>query len=851
MDRDVEIVVCETLRREVVAALRAEGLDDVTVTTREASCGRAAQADGAAFHSLSGAARLVLLGGACCRGISDTMAPSVTRIPGVGGCCAELLLPGALVDHLTRSGAYLATPGWLAGWERRLAEWGFDQATARALFGESCQRLVLLDTGLDPDAPARLIEMAAYVDRPCELLPVGLDLLRAYLAKEVYAQRAARPEPSGPAVQPARSLADAAFVLDVVGRLAELTTEREVADRVFELVEMLFASRRLAYLPWRDGTWQEPVWRPAPPTDAAEARRAMVAAADSVLRTACGAGFAMPIRADRDLVGVLLVDGVALPDHLDDYLNLALHMAPMLAMALTNARRYEQMVEERARYRLARFTLDTVSELALWLSPDGRIVDANEAACAALGYRRDDLLGTAMAGVDHSFEPDMARDVWHRARHGDRSTWLTTFRTHTGGSLPVEVSTRIVEHGGGALLCVLARDVAERLRAEALGRQLDQRLRQARQAASLGALAGGLAHEFNNLLATVMAEAELALGEPADAEAGLGVIIGSAQRGAELCQMMLACAGRAPFSLQPTNLTEVANAALRDIRAGLPEQVAITVECADAVLLVQGDASQLRGVVAGLLHNAVEAIGEASGEVALELRVAWRESGQLGTDQAGRPLPAGTYVLLTVRDTGHGMDRETAERAFDPFFTTRFAGRGLGLAAVLGMVWSHHGSITLDTEPGRGTTVTVALPALAQPAAETTAAASRYEPGGLVLLADDEGSVRRVSTRVLSRLGFEVVAAAGGEEAIRLFGDHAERIRAVVLDVMMPGVSGADALAGMRRVRPDLPAVLMSGHSDVDLKAAGVAGTPTAFLTKPFSQARLRDALAGLLSEPD
>jgi len=348
----------------------------------------------------------------------------------------------------------------------------------------------------------------------------------------------------------------------------------------------------------------------------------------------------------------------------------------------------------------------------------------------------------------------------------------------------------------------------------------------------------------------VMAEAELALGDLSGAPASLGHIIEAAHRGADLCRLMLACSGRATFVPQPTDLAAAARAAVERLRHDLPASATLTVNAPAEGPRVAGDSGQLAKVLSSLVNNAVEALAGAPGEVSVSVSAAWRGPAELGLDQAGRPLPAGDYALLVVRDSGCGMDSDTLARAFDPFFTTKFTGRGLGLAAVQGIVWAHGGAISVSTQPGAGTTITVALPALAASTVGGTGT-GEWQAGGMVLLADDDVRVRRVSARVLTHLGFDVVAADDGHDAMRLFGLHRDQLRLAILDVMMPGTTGVDVLAGMRRVRPGLPALLMSGHSEIDLSGTPPSGAPTAFLAKPFSQERLRQALAQVLSEAD
>ena len=399
-------------------------------------------------------------------------------------------------------------------------------------------------------------------------------------------------------------------------------------------------------------------------------------------------------------------------------------------------------------------------------------------------------------------------------------------------------------------------DVTERRRAEEERRRFEAGVQQSQKLESLGILAGGIAHDFNNLLFCITGNAELALADlPADAPAHehLGVITQASRRAADLCRQLLDYAGRGRSARQSLDLNELIGDTAGMLALGIPKSIAVQRAFAEELPAVDGDATQLRQVLMNLVINAAEAIGPHNGLVTLA-------TGTMACDRAlldrGRAEPSalpGPYVYLEVGDDGAGMDPDTVARMFEPFFTTKFTGRGLGLAAVLGIVRGHGGGILVDSAPGKGTRARVLLPARDGLAASTPAApadAGDWRGGGEVLLVDDEEPVRDVARRYLERLGFAVTCAGDGEEALALLGaDGGRRFACVLMDLTMPRLDGAATLQRMREAGCRVPVVLTSGHDEGgragDLAGRGIAG----FVQKPYRQdelaACLRAALAG------
>jgi len=366
-------------------------------------------------------------------------------------------------------------------------------------------------------------------------------------------------------------------------------------------------------------------------------------------------------------------------------------------------------------------------------------------------------------------------------------------------------------------------------------------------------LAGGIAHDFNNLLVGVLGNASLAMGQvPPDApvRVSLEQIAAAAQRAAVLVDQMLAYAGRGASAKQTVRLPEIVAEMAHLLEASISKAISLEYDFAEDVPPVAGDVGQLQQVAMNLITNAAEAMEEAG---VVHIRVSTVPAA-LVTAASGlvvtAPVVDGDYVCLTVEDSGGGMDEQTRDRIFEPFFTTKFTGRGLGLAAVIGIVRDHHGSLAVDTALGQGTRFSVFLPALS-PGSIPAEVAHEHQPvpttgvGGTILVADDEELVRSLAERVLADRGFTVITACDGAEAIALVRDHP--IDLVVLDLTMPRVGGVEALAAIGELRPELPVILSSGYSERDAQEQVGSETVAAFIQKPYLPERLVAAVTQIL----
>ena len=396
----------------------------------------------------------------------------------------------------------------------------------------------------------------------------------------------------------------------------------------------------------------------------------------------------------------------------------------------------------------------------------------------------------------------------------------------------------------------------ERHRAEQERERLQTQLLHAQKLESLGVLAGGIAHDFNNILVGILGNAGLALAEllPGSlARPFLERIEQAAQRAADLANQMLAYSGRGQFVVRTFQLEELVEEMADLLRSSVSKKADLRLRRAAEIPTVEADATQIRQVALNLITNASDALGDDSGTITVDIDTLNAAPTDLDETLPGNELRPGRYVQLKVSDTGCGMDEETRNRIFDPFFTTKRTGRGLGMAAVLGIVRGHKGAIRVKSEPGHGTTFEVLLPASGEASAapqELKAAPSDRGVSGKILVVDDEDMVRQVAQFTLERTGREVLLAADGREALQVFLREGRDIVAVVLDLTMPWMSGEETFHELRRLSPEVPVILTSGYNEQDAAARFRFDSqgPASFLKKPYRPRELVEMVESVLA---
>lgn len=383
----------------------------------------------------------------------------------------------------------------------------------------------------------------------------------------------------------------------------------------------------------------------------------------------------------------------------------------------------------------------------------------------------------------------------------------------------------------------------------------EARLRETQKLESVGLLAGGIAHDFNNILTGVLGNASLALDEvPAGSHLAsrLTEVVKATERAAHLTKQLLAYAGKGRFVVELLNLSQQVREISSLLQASIPRTVQLRLELAEGLPCIEADAAQIQQVIMNLVINGAEAIPEEiTGIVLVTTGVQDVDDAYIRTTVAGSDLKPGRYVTLEVHDAGIGIAPDIVSRIFDPFFTTKFTGRGLGLAAVRGIVQGHSGAINVYSSPGQGTTFKLLFPASTKEGPRTpenVAEQSALKGTGVVLVIDDEEIVRRTAQSTLQRFGYEVVVAEDGRQGVDAFRRVADHVDVVLLDMTMPVMSGDETFRELRIIRPDIKVILSSGYNEVEalrhFTGKGLAG----FIQKPYTSARLAEAVRSVLT---
>lgn len=399
-------------------------------------------------------------------------------------------------------------------------------------------------------------------------------------------------------------------------------------------------------------------------------------------------------------------------------------------------------------------------------------------------------------------------------------------------------------------------DITEQI--ESLDRQhnLEKQLLHAQKLESLGVLAGGVAHDFNNLLTSILGEASLArldLDTPGgDVRGSIERIEQTARRAAELTRQLLAYSGKGRFVVQPLDLSVLVRDIASMLGVVISKKAALEFHLQDDLLAVMADRAQMQQIIMNLITNASDALGESAGLITIKTETATYSERRLQDLYGVDSLPPGDYVTLEVSDNGCGMTPEVRRRLFDPFFTTKAMGHGLGLSAILGIIRAHDGAIRVYSESGQGTAFKLIFPAIREKAVSPSVErlGSDWRGTGTALVVDDEPGVRLVARRMLEHMGFSTMIAENGEEALAIFKEHRADITLVLLDMMMPKLTGTETLRALRQLEPALPVVMSSGFNEQDAISRLAGRGLATFLQKPYEPADLEAAVRRALKPP-
>jgi PAS domain S-box-containing protein len=488
-------------------------------------------------------------------------------------------------------------------------------------------------------------------------------------------------------------------------------------------------------------------------------------------------------------------------------------------------------------------------------------IDYLSPACLSLtGYTADEIKAMGVDELLQQIHPDdreaIYRLIGQNRQHVKEREWLglVDYRfLHRDGqfrSFSDHVHVVYDEAGNTVYLSGSARDMTQVIRLEDSMRILEKKFQDGQKMSGLGLLASGIAHDFNNLMTVVLGNAELALLDCGGSDGSvLDEIKKTALRAAELANQMLVYTGKTSLVVSSIDLSSVVKEMGSLLYVSISKKVTMQYCLAENISRIRGDVSQIRQVVMNLITNASEAIGDRSGVIAISIHEVDLKAGELERTFPSGGLPTGLYVQLEVSDTGDGMKEETLQKIFDPLFTTKITGRGLGLASLLNVVQRHTGAVEVKSEVGRGTVFRVYFPVEEQKnelnSEKMPAVDNEWRGYGTVLVADDEEAIRDISSALLERLGFRVIMASDGVETVDLYTEHADEISLLLMDLNMPRLNGIEAVLRIRHINPRVPVLFMSGYPREQVMERFLHQPNTDFVKKPFQNSEL---LAGIRS---
>jgi len=496
--------------------------------------------------------------------------------------------------------------------------------------------------------------------------------------------------------------------------------------------------------------------------------------------------------------------------------------------------------------------VDSSDDAIIGKTTEGVILTWNAGAERIYGYPADEAIGKPMTMVLPEDRPNEENEILVRIRRGERVEHFETIRkTKQGRLINVSITISPIYDKTGRIVGAshVARDVTER-------KQIEEQMRHTQKLESLGVLAGGVAHDFNNLLTGILGNASLAmetLSAVNPVRPLIQDVVDASERAAHLTRQLLAYAGKGRFVIEPVDLSEAVREISHLVQTSISKNVQLRLELENGLPPIQADASQIQQIVMNLVINGAEAIGpKENGTVLVTTGTQVVDEHYLSTTITDeRHLPAGLYVTLEVHDTGCGMDADTLARIFDPFFTTKFTGRGLGLAAVQGIVRGHRGTLKVYSSPGKGTSFKVLLPASEVEARRTIPVsvphAGRNE---LILVIDDEEVIRRTAKSMLEQHGYSVIVAVNGREGVSMFKGLADHVAAVLLDMTMPVMGGEEAFGHLKAIRPNAKIILSSGYNEAEAVRRFTGKGLSGFIQKPYSSFTLMEKLKVILDQP-
>ncbi len=467
-----------------------------------------------------------------------------------------------------------------------------------------------------------------------------------------------------------------------------------------------------------------------------------------------------------------------------------------------------------------------------------------------IGMNVADLLGTKI--FDKLVKPNL--DMCFSGTEVNYESWFS-FKETGNRYMAVTYLPLLEKDSNINSAVVISHDITGIKNAELEKQELEKQVQQAQKLESLGVLAGGIAHDFNNILMAILGNADLALMDVSTANpaySNIKAIETASKRAADLAKQMLAYSGKGKFLIEKIDLNEAVDEMTHILDVSISKKAVIKYHYSQNLPLIEADATQIRQIIMNIVTNASDAIDRTSGVISIKTGAMDCNSDYLASTYIDESLDSGQYVYVEVTDTGCGMSKETLKKLFDPFFTTKFTGRGLGLSAVLGIIRGHKGAIKVYSEPDRGTSIKVLFPSC-----DCTAVSGEKLNGeteeqwtcsGTILLVDDEETILSVGKQMLQRIGFNVLTASDGYEAVKVFRENSGDISLVILDLIMPHLDGEETFRELRRIQEDVNVIMCSGYNEQEVTQRFAGKSLAGFLHKPYVYRELVSKLRAVLN---
>lgn len=516
---------------------------------------------------------------------------------------------------------------------------------------------------------------------------------------------------------------------------------------------------------------------------------------------------------------------------------------------ITEMKRSETIIaESREKFRC----LSDAAFEAIFISENGRCLEQNKRAEEIFGYSAEESEGMLITEL---IVPDERDSVIQIVSADCEFPFEVTGLRKDGSTFPALICGNKMNFKGRAVRVTSVNDITEIKKAETEKIILEQQFHQAQKLESLGVLAGGIAHDFNNILTVIMGHCYIARQDPESAQdykASFEQIEAAGSRAADLCRQMLTYAGKSPLIQTRINLWLLVDEVTRMLQSAIKKNVAIVLDLNQRIPNILGDSAQIQQIVMNLIINAAEAIGDASGTIRISLTKETIEADHNKTDFFGTVILAGIYACLEVTDNGSGMNEETQKRIFEPFYTTKSTGRGLGMSAISGIIKAHNGMLQLKSAPGLGTSFRILFPVpystdSVQMNSIETVPTNRVS--GTILLVEDELVLREMGTALLETLGLTAITAEHGLEALEVYRKRSSEIDLILLDLIMPVMGGSEVYRELRKINATLPIIICSGYSAESLADTIDSDQYAEFVNKPYNPNELRDLMIRMMDQ--